>query len=213
MITLKTDAEIRAFQKKYGLHVDGIIGPKTEAAIALASKPTTSQWPSQAINSMNDFYGNPDLNRDGAVDAIWYQNNIVKITPPFAMFYPVEGDNGKIIKRGQRWQALRVHRKCADSLLECLTEIPQVFTAAEIEKYELDLCGGGHVFRLMRNGTRLSIHSWGAAIDLSHLINRYKRNYDASKGMMPQRAADIFIKRGWHWLKKNDAMHFQAARV
>lgn len=209
MSNLVSVAEIKAFQAAHGLVVDGIAGPKTKAAMA-AVKP---QWPSQSIEAMNGFYGNPDANQDGAADPSWYSANIVKITPPFPMFYPMEGESGRLIKRGKKWEALRVHKKCAASLLECLAEIPAIFTAEEIQRYELDLCGGVHVFRLMRNGRRLSIHSWGAAIDLSHLINRYKRPYNEAQGMMPQRAADIFLKRGWSWLKSNDAMHFQAATI
>ncbi len=170
-------------------------------------------WPKQTPVDMNAFYGNPDRNRDGRCDPDWESNHIVKITPPYQLYYPMETSKGKLVKRGKKWQTLRVHRKCADSLLQCLTEIKNTFSEEEIKKYELDLCGGVHVFRLKRSGRSLSIHSWGAAIDLSHLINYYGRRYDEKAGMMPKKAADFFQKRGWAWLQSNDAMHFQAARL
>lgn len=170
-------------------------------------------WPKQDPGSMNEFYGNPDKNRDGRCDPDWEAANIVKIVPPYTLYYPMEDKRGKLVKRAKKWETLRVHKRCAESLTSALSEIGKSFSAEEIRKYELDLCGGTHVFRLKRNGRSLSIHSWGAAIDLSHLINYYGRKYDAGAGMMPFKAAAIFQKRGWIWLQSNDAMHFQAARL
>jgi hypothetical protein len=39
MITFKTKAEIRAFQKKHGLHVDGIAGEQTKRVLAVVNRP------------------------------------------------------------------------------------------------------------------------------------------------------------------------------
>ena len=167
----------------------------------------TNPWPSQA--SKLRFYGNPDANRNGLPDTKWAKENLVQIVPPYPMYYPTSLKD----KRGKRWSKLTVHKKVADSLLECLREIPKVCTPEEIKKYELDLCGGAYVFRLKRNGTSLSEHSWGIAIDLSHLINYYGRAYDPSKNMMPLKVAKIFQDRGWTWLKRKDAMHFQAVSI
>lgn len=165
------------------------------------------KWPTQA-NKIK-FYGNPDKNRDGVADPAWVKEYLTTIIPPFPMYYPKEV-KGKLIKRGHRWKAFTVNKMCAASLLECLTQIPKVCTAKEIEQYELDLCGGVFVFRLKRSGTSLSEHSWGSAIDLSHLVNYYKRPYNEAAGMMPMKVAKIFTSRGWTWLQRNDAMHFQA---
>ena len=172
-----------------------------------------TNWPKQNAAAMNGFYGNPDKNNDGRCDSDWEAKHIVKIIPPYPLFYPMEVKGGKLVKRAKQWSALRVHRNCAESLTQCLAEIGKTFSPEEIKKYELDLCGGTHVFRLKRNGRTLSIHSWGAAIDLSHLINYYGRGYNEAAGMMPRRAASIFQKRGWVWLQSNDAMHFQAAKL
>jgi hypothetical protein len=173
-----------------------------------------SQWPKQNEAAMNAFYGDPDRNNDGACDPSWEAANIVKIVPPYKLWYPTEDQNRKIIKRAKAFTGLRVHKKCAASLMTCLTGIKESFTPEEIVKYELDLCGGVHVFRLMRGGSALSMHSWGSAIDLSHLINYFKRKYDPAKNMMPMKAVEIFRAEGWTWgglWRTGDAMHFQAA--
>lgn len=174
-------------------------------------------WPHQS--NMNSFYGNPDKNRDGRPDPDWVAANIIQFKPPYTLYYPLEKIvNGRktLIKRQQQFKTLSFHKKAADSLIRCLSEIPKQFSPQEIEKYELDICGGTFVFRLMRNGRSLSIHSWGSAIDLSHLINWYGRKYDEKAGMMPMRAVNIFKKEGVTWgglWRTGDSMHFQWANV
>lgn len=167
---------------------------------------------------MNAFYGNPDRDSDGVADIDWQHQNVIRIVPPYKLYYPVDDPNkkGAIIKRGTVLKGLSVHKKAADSLIRCLTGITKEFTPEELIKYELDLCGGVFVFRIKRGGSSLSIHSWAGAIDLSHLINYFGRRYDESKGMMPQRAVKVFANEGWTWGGRwttGDAMHFQAANL
>lgn len=178
----------------------------------------TNKWPTQNPAAMNEFYGNPDANRDGAADLIWQQKNLVRITPPYTLYYPVDDphNKGKIIKRGTVLKGLRVHHKAAESLYRCLVGLKTEFSEGDLAKYELDLCGGVFNFRLKRGGHSLSIHSWGGAIDLSHLINYFGRKYDEAAGMMPQRAVKVFADEGWTWgglWSTGDAMHFQAANL
>lgn len=177
----------------------------------------TIAWPKQS--NMNGFYGNPDKNKDGRPDADWEASNLVKIIPPYTLYYPSEKivNNKKVlIKRATKMKSLTVHKNCADAMLAALTAIGKEFSPEELIKYELDICGGAYNFRLMRNGRSLSIHSWGAAIDLSHLINSYKRKYDEKAGMMPQRAVKIFKNQGATWggrWSTPDGMHFQFADI
>ena len=87
--------------------------------------------------------------------------NIVKLTPPYPLFYPQEQEvagRKQLLKRQQRFSALRVHRRCAASLERVLQAIGRRFSPAEIAQYELDICGGVFNFRPMRGGTSLSIH-------------------------------------------------------
>jgi hypothetical protein len=171
------------------------------------------KWPKQSMQEMNAFYGNPDANQDGVADPTWANTHLIKIVPPYDLFYPIESD-GKIVKRAKKFTGLWVNKACADSLLSCLGQINDSFTADEIRKYELDLCGGVYVFKKKTGGSGLSTHAWGAAIDLSHLINGWKVKYDPQKGMMPKKVVDIFDDEGWTWggvFTNADAMHFQAA--
>lgn len=65
----------------------------------------------------------------------------------------------------------------------------------------MDLCAGVHGFRLDVGGSTLSVHSWGAAIDLSHLINAWKVKYnpDPKRKMMPMKVVELFEDEGWTW--------------
>ena len=80
----------------------------------------------------------------------------------------------------------------------------------------MHLCGGAFNFRLKRGGNSLSIHSWGAAIDLDPERNALGRRYRAGAGMMPMAVVEIFAAEGWVWggpWSRPDAMHFQAAVI
>lgn len=172
-------------------------------------------WPKQDPASMNAFYGNPDRDRNGQPDASWVRENIVQVPPPFNLYYPIEV-NGEIVRRSKHWKSFSVHRKFAPTFQKVLSAIPKVFTAEEINRYELDLCGGVFVFRLKRGGVSLSMHSWGSAFDLSHLINYYGAKYssDPRKKMMPKKFVDICLNEGLTWggmWRTGDAMHFQGA--
>ena len=177
---------------------------------------TPFPWPMQTPAAMNSYYGNPDVNGDGLPDSGWEALNIVPITPP----YPMKWSWGGVCR------TLKVHRLVAASLTDILKEIGQEFTAADRARFQLDQCGGGYNFRVMRGSSRrLSIHSWGAAIDLAPLLNPLGRAYDPARLMMPQKAVAIFQKRGWTWggdwdhdgdtrdQNTLDSMHFQAAFV
>ena len=170
-------------------------------------------WPKQESQAMNSFYGDPDSNKDLTADAKWEATNIVDLVPPYTLYYPQEV-NKVVIKRQTVFKRLRVHKVCKDSLEKILSAVPKEFTAAEIDAFELDICGGVYNFRLKRGGTSLSVHSWGAAIDLSHLINAWKKKWRPEVGMMPVRMVKIFGDEGWTFggtWSTPDAMHFQAA--
>lgn len=159
-------------------------------------------WP--LPSKLNEFYGNPDANNDGFPDARWEALNLIRINPPYPLFWSWSGEPVK---------TLRVHRKCGGSLLKILEEIENKFTAIDRHKYQLDQCGGVYNFRLMRGGNKLSTHSWGCAIDLAPEINALGVQYDPSKNMMPKEAVRIFTNEGWQWggpWSRPDCMHFQA---
>jgi hypothetical protein len=172
-----------------------------EAAMAtVALQP--NKWPSKG--QMNAFYGDPDVNNDGAPDLQWEQRNLTKILPPYQLYY-----NTKPVK------LITCHRLVANSLNRCLTVIGAEFDEEERAKYELDVFGGVYNFRAKRgNPESLSIHSWAAAIDLSPRINAFRVRYGSVPNMMPARVVEIFRAESWTWggpWRNADGMHFQAA--
>lgn len=161
-------------------------------------------WPHQS--ECDTFYGNP-RGRNGQASAKWEAANLVRVVPPYQMFY-----DGKPIK------SFKVHRRCASDMLAALVAIRN---ATKNDKKLLtesgaNVFGGCYNFRLMRGGNRLSMHSWGCAIDLD----------PARNGMgdtTPNFTKYPFIIKafedrgavwGGRWAGHNcDGMHFQFARV
>ncbi|WP_342358522.1 M15 family metallopeptidase [Terrarubrum flagellatum] len=164
-------------------------------------------WPSQSPSAMNEFYGDPDSGRDGRADPAWMSANLVRVKPPYRMRWSWGGEVA----------TLTVHKKCAESLLRVLDGVAKHYGSQDaIEQARMHLCGGAFNFRLKRGGSTLSIHSWGAAIDLDPERNAFGRRYRTSLGMMPQPVVELFAAEGWEWgglWSKPDAMHFQAAKV
>lgn len=158
---------------------------------------------------MSAFYGNPDANGDGVPDRQWEDANLVKITPPYPMVLAWAPETPV--------KAIRCHRKVAHSLESILAQILNYYGSHEaVQAARMHLYGGAYNFRLMRGANQLSIHSWGAAIDLDPERNAFKRKYGSVPGMMPQPVVEIFQSEGWVWggkWKTPDAMHAQAATI
>lgn len=162
-------------------------------------------WPHQ--NEVDAFYGNP-RGHDGEADAAWVAQNITKVSVPWKLMTawaphaPVAG--------------IRVHRKCADSLSRVLDAIWQSAGRKEetIRQWGMDLYAGGFNFRQMRGSARLSMHSWGCAVDFDSARNGFG---DATPHFADcPMVLDAFGREGWVWggrWSKPDGMHFQAASV
>lgn len=164
-----------------------------------------THWPHQS--EVDDFYGDPRGDGD-LPNKRWVSQNLVFVRAPWPLvtawdFRPVT--NGA-----------RVHKKCAVSLSQIFANIWDYVGEDEekIRAWGLHLYAGGFNYRLMRSGTRLSMHSWGCAIDLDSSRNAYG---DATPnfGTLPV-VLDAFNSEGWIWggrWKRPDGMHFQAARI
>lgn len=171
----------------------------------------SSPWPTQP--SCDAFYGDPH-GAPGMVSQQWLIKNIVGVEPPFKMYYC-----GRPVSR------LQVHRKCADSLLRVLKTIWVVSGASQrlCDEWGASIYGGAFNFRTMRGVNQLSIHSYGAAIDLDPARNGL---YDRTPHFTPgSPVVQAFKSEGWIWggdwdgdglcsdEPRCDGMHFQAARV
>lgn len=164
-------------------------------------------WPSQSQNALKAFYGDPDTNADGLPDADFESKYLTFIAPGYPMFLAW---NMQPITR------IKVNKRCAESLQSILIEIGRNFTLAERQKYQIDRFGGCYNFRTMRGLSALSVHSYGAAIDLAPELNPLGAEYGSKPNMIPLKAVSIFESYGWAWggrWHRPDAQHFQAASV
>jgi hypothetical protein len=165
---------------------------------------TTIKWPRYA--ELSKFYGNPDFNFDGLPDPKWEADNLVRIAPPYKMQW--SWSNQPVIR-------IACHHKIADHLEAALREVGAKFNAEDRAKFQLDRCGGCYNFRSKRGGSNLSVHAYGAAIDLAPSLNPLGRRYGAVPNMMPMEVVRIFEKHGARWgglWRRGDAMHFEWAR-
>lgn len=163
-------------------------------------------FPRASTSELIAFYGDPDKGRDGLPDREWEAYNLVRVSTPYPM---IMAWNGEPLKR------IAVHKKCAASLIRALTEIGHEFSTKELESFQLNQFGGAYNFRTMRGATKLSLHAYGAAIDLAPELNPLGRVVGLKQNMMPEKAVRIFKSNGWSWgglWKRPDGQHFQATR-
>lgn len=167
-----------------------------------------TSWPTQTdVLANRSPYGDPRGKDRTRMSPQWEAANITSIVPPFRMTYA-----GTPIKR------IRVHKHCAASLARVLQNLLDAATRHEpkspqklLDHWGVSIFGGVVMYRLMRGGSRLSIHSYGAAIDLDPARN--------SLGDSTPRFANFpevmkaFADEGWIWggtWSRADGMHWQA---
>lgn len=189
-----TTEQIQKMQRIIGVTADGFWGPKSQARCRDHLKsfmPTPNPWPFSAREGLRDFYGEPG------------EDNLVAIEFPYPMYYG-----------GQRVAKTRCHKKVAASLLRVLTAIGQRGAGTREIMEPAEDYGGIYNFRNKRGGTSLSVHAWGAAIDLDADDNSFRDPWPLVADM-PLAVMEEFAKEGWtsagaFW--GYDAMHFEATR-
>lgn len=139
-------------------------------------------------------YGTP--NKEG-------KGYITQITLPYAMYY----DGKKVTK-------ISCHKLVADKLLAIFNDILEFYGQDAIRDLKIDDYGGCFNYRLMRGGTKLSVHSWGCAIDLNPSRNLLKETSKTARfaRLEYKPMIDIFYKHGFVSLgreKNFDWMHFE----
>jgi len=109
---------------------------------------------------------------------------------------------------------VKCHKLVKTDLENIFKDILQVYGLDKIEKLGINLFGGCYNYRNMRGGTKLSMHSWGIAIDLNPENNLLRWGKDKAVFAKPEykQLIDIFYKHGWINLgveKNYDWMHFE----
>lgn len=157
-----------------------------------------TQWPRDDQRELIAFYGNPADRGPKGVGA-----QLVKVTPPFQMFY-----------EGRPLNSLSFHRKAADALMAALTEIWDRYghDQAEIDRLGISKCAGTYNPRKVRgSSTKWSNHAFGAAID----INAEENGFNA-KSTIPLPVIAAFKRQGARWggdyRGRKDPMHFEFCR-
>lgn len=164
-------------------------------------------WPLQS--ECDEFYGNPRNPQDPTKPSpSWESANIVRVKPPFALYY-----DGRPVTKG-----IAVHRKVSDSLGTVFGKIWQTAGQSQstIDTWGMSIFGGAYNYRLMRGGNRLSMHAYGCAVDFDPDRNPFRS--DTMHFASVPEVVDAFENEGWVWGGRwssgsRDGMHFQAARI
>ena len=155
-----------------------------------------TSWPTQA--QADAFYGNP-RGPSGKGSPTWAKKNLVRIAPPFKMYFA-----------GLQVNQFKIHTKCAESLSRILNVIWEAagHNQSIIDTWGVSAFGGSYNFRLMRHSNHLSMHAYGCAIDLAP--ERFPMGSAAHT--FCSEVCGAFSGEGWVNLP-HDRMHFQAALV
>jgi hypothetical protein len=110
------------------------------------------------------------------------------------------------------------HAKVHDAFLRVFTRTLQHYGEARLRELRLDLFGGCLNVRKMRGGTRMSMHSWGIAVDIDPDNNTLKMGRDRASLARSEYEPfwGIVEDEGLVSLGRQqnfDWMHFQAARL
>jgi D-alanyl-D-alanine carboxypeptidase-like protein len=164
-------------------------------------------WPREDPEVLAAFYGRFKLRSDGLPTAAWEAANLVTIRAP----YPLRAAwDPKVSIIG-----LRCHRLVAESLKGVLRGILDYYgSLANLRRTGMDRFGGAYSFRRISGSAKLSLHAYGAAIDLDPEHNPLGRIWRRDGGMMPMAVVELFEAAGWKWggrfAGRKDCMHFQA---
>jgi len=163
-----------------------------------------TKWPSPS--QLDDFYGDP-RGLNGGPSLAWETNNLVRLETPWELVTAWDGRRVKYFK---------MHKRCAHSLILIFDKI---WKSADqdptiIKEWGMHLFGGSYNFRTMRGSSKLSMHSWGCAVDFDPGRNQLG-DTTPNFALIPQ-VTEAFDSEGWIWggkWKRTDGMHWQAANT
>jgi len=159
-------------------------------------------FPHEDTEALNHFYGDP-RGRNGLVSTSWYKDNITKWTPIYPMFYS---------EHNVPLKTLLVHKLCVPTFDKAFGNVLKHFGIDKIKELRLNISGGTYNYRLMRGGSRLSVHAYGIAIDMDPNYNPFPHPWHS--GGINIDFANIMMEAGFWWRGYHgdiDPMHFQCA--
>ncbi len=195
----------RAVQEEKGLVVDGMVGPKTRAAIEEIIGPTVAT-------------DNP-LPIDGDHPPIPRRRNIEDV---YGKFSYREGERGRIIVTDD-WADRNIHRLTLHTgqKLQCHKKLTDMYAlyeeACKQSGYTPKRIGSYVPRHTMWDPSRsLSTHAWGVAFDIDSNLNGYgKTDTRLRQDARSMLFVKVFEDAGWTWggrWRTPDDMHFQRVR-
>ena len=152
-----------------------------------------TKWPHDDTASKRAFYGD-FRNKE------WAAQNLVRIYPPFKMYYDKKPVNGVL-----------VHKKCAAAFQAAFAEIWEQcgHDQKQVDKAGASDYAGCFNVRKISGSDNWSNHSWACAIDLSPSTN----GFNTGKGTLSSIVVAAFKRQGAFWggdyKKRTDPMHFE----
>jgi hypothetical protein len=118
----------------------------------------------------------------------------------------------------QQTNKIRVHEKCAPSLLAALIAVEEHYGLDQMRRLGIDRYAGAYNPRKMRGGSSWSMHAYGCAIDFYAQPNGLRMRCPQALfcGEDYKPFLDIMERHGWLpalRLWGADAMHFQRAKL
>lgn len=157
-------------------------------------------------DAIQQMFGKPN-NNDGTLNEAWESQNIRHVTPPTGwQLYYQDDDHGPVPV-----SSIRIHRKLEETFHKVLTAIwdharvqlggtPSDSAIRQwLNERRLDQHSGGFNFRFIHGTNRLSLHSYGIAIDWDADHNPQGH----SSHSLPDWWYDIWRNNGW-----SDGRHF-----
>jgi hypothetical protein len=154
--------------------------------------------PPVGLDEIRALYGDPRpfLKDDGTVSPLWEARmTTLEMPTPLPL-----GWNRKLFAT-----RVRVNQAIVDVVKDVFAELEFGGLWSLLTTYD-----GGYTFRLTRGGSRLSSHSFGAALDFDAPWNKLGR-----KPTMNPKIVRVFESHGWTWggqWRRPDGMHFQFGR-
>jgi len=181
---------IKSFQIAYGLGVDGIYGPKSDRVYqAVAAGKVPVPYGREGANAVYGRFQYKQPNPEKRAIVLlgnWTKDHIVK----------VKLHSGKTV---------RLHKLIADEFVD-------VFRRACEAAGETPKSVQTFVPRLTNGLQKLSMHSWGIAVDFDPTENPYGGRNSWMRTDAGQRFVQVFEDAGWTWGGRwsfKDDMHFQ----
>jgi peptidoglycan hydrolase-like protein with peptidoglycan-binding domain len=199
-----TAEAVMAFQRDHGLTPDGIVGPRTSAALAAAltqpaePPPAGQLAPPNGLSEIRAVFGDIGL--------------VVGPDPGEACYLRIEGDwvaqnlVSTVVEVIPTLHRVYCHKKIVPALAAVFADIVAAGLAGAVHSFDGCFCPR-YKRRTQRNLP--SVHSWGIALDLNAATNR-----QGTKGDMHPGLVAIFRKHGFKWGgdwsgASRDPMHFQ----